>query len=234
MKNSGKKQKEIRAKIDPTKKYSVDEAMQLVQDGATASYDETVDVSIRLGIDPKQSDQQVRGAVVLPNGLGKKVRVLAMVKPDKEAEATEAGADLIGTDEIIEKIKGGWFDFEAVVATPDMMASVSKIGKVLGPRGLMPNPKLGTVTFDIKKAIQDCKSGKSEFRNEKAGIVQASIGKVSFGAEKLKGNFTALMGTVFKLKPQKAKGTYIKSLSLSSTMGPGVDVDVAEVTKLAS
>lgn len=227
-----KKQKEIRSKIDPAAKYPMDEALKLVLEGATAQFDETVDAAIRLGVDPKQSDQQVRGAVVLPHGLGKAVRVLAFVKPAKEAEAKEAGADFIGNEETIEKIKNGWLDFEAVVATPDMMATVSKVGKILGPRGLMPNPKMGTVNFDIKKAISDCKSGKVEFRTEKAGIVQAPIGKVSFGPDKLKDNLKSLLETVQKLKPGSAKGVYFRGLSLSSTMGPGVAVDTGEVTRL--
>lgn len=229
---SGKKQKQIRAKLDPEKKYPMAEAFPFVVEGATAKFDETVDAALRLGTDAKQSDQQVRGAVVLPHGLGKKIRVLAFVKPDKEAVAKEAGADLIATDEVVEKIKGGFFDFDVVVATPDMMAAVSKVGKILGPRGLMPNPKLGTVTFDIAKAISDCKAGKAEFRTDKASIIHASFGKVSFGAEKLQANFKALMETVYKLKPQKAKGVYFKNVTISSTMGPGVDVDLAEVNKM--
>lgn len=226
-----KKQKQIREKIDSAKKYTIDEALEFIKQGATAKFDETADVAVRLGVDAKQSDQQVRGAVVLPNGLGKSVRVLAFVKGPKEAEAKEAGADYVGADDLVQKIQGGWMDFEAVVATPDMMGVVSKVGKILGPRGLMPNPKLGTVNMDIKKAVNDCKSGKAEFRTEKAGIVHASFGKVSFGPEKLKQNLKAVLETVQKLKPPTAKGVYIKGLSMSSTMGPGVRVDMGEVSK---
>lgn len=228
----GKKQKEIRSKIDPEKKYTVDEALQFVKEGATAKFDETVDAAIQLGIDAKQSDQQVRGAIVLPHGLGKSVRVLAFVKGPKEAEAKEAGADYIGGQELADKIQGGWMDFDAVVASPDMMGVVGKIGKVLGPRGLMPNPKLGTVSMDVKKAISDCKSGKAEFRTEKAGIVQAPFGKVSFGSEKLKENLKVLIESVQKMKPQTAKGVYFKSLTISSTMGPGVSLEMGEISKL--
>ncbi|OVE80711.1 50S ribosomal protein L1 [bacterium K02(2017)] len=227
-----KKQKDIRAKIDSEKRYTIDEALQLVTEGSTVKFDETVDLAIRLGIDPKQSDQQVRGSVVLPHGIGKTVRVIAFVKDAKEAEAKEAGADFVGGEELVEKIKGGWLDFDAVVATPDMMVMVSKVGKILGPRGLMPNPKLGTVSFDVKKAISDCKSGKVEFRNEKAGVLHAGFGKISFGAEKLKGNLQAVLETIKKLKPQTAKGVYIRNFSLSSSMGPGVRVDVAEIDKI--
>lgn len=225
---SGKKQKEIRKSINPQSKHTVAQALEIIKKSATAKFDESVDVALRLGIDPKQSDQQVRGAVVLPHGLGKTVRVLAFVKGPKEAEATEAGADLIANDEIIQKIQGGWLDFDAVVATPDMMASVSKVGKILGPRGLMPNPKLGTVTMDVKKAIQDCKSGKVEFRAEKAGIVQTSFGKASFSAQNLSENLKVLMETIQKLKPQTSKGIYLRGLSLSTTMGPSVRIDVNE------
>lgn len=226
---AGKKQKEVRSKIDREKKYSLDDALALVKEGATVNFDETVDISMRLGIDPKQSDQQVRGAVVLPHGIGKTIRVLAFVKGPKEAEATEAGADYIVNDDILDKIKAGWLEFDAVVASPDMMATVSKVGKILGPRGLMPNPKLGTVSMNVKKAIEDCKSGKVDFRNEKAGVLHATVGKVSFGPEKLKENLQALVEAVVKLKPQTSKGVFLKSLSVSSTMGPGVAVDVAEV-----
>ena len=227
-----KKQKEIRSKINSEKKYTLDEALKFIKAGATAKFDETVDVAIRLGIDSKQTDQNVRGAVVMPHGMGKTVRVLAFVKGAKEAEAKEAGAEYIGTDDVIEKIKGGWMDFDAVVATPDMMGAVSKVGKILGPRGLMPNPKLGTVSLDIKKAITDCKSGKIEFRSEKAGIIHAAIGKASFGEDKLKDNIKALVEAVQKLKPASAKGIFFKGLSLSSTMGPGVRVDISEVANM--
>lgn len=225
---SGKKQKEIRKEINSQKRYASMDAIELVKKGSTAKFDESMDVSIRLGVDPKQSDQQVRGAVVLPHGLGKTMRVLAFVKGPKEAEALDAGADYIATDDVIQKIVGGWLDFDAVVATPDMMAVVSKVGKILGPRGLMPNPKLGTVSMDIKKAISDCKSGKVEFRTEKAGIIHASFGKASFSADKLKDNLKVLVETVQKLKPQTSKGVYLRGMNVSSTMGPGVRVDVSE------
>lgn len=229
---SGKKQKEIRKKINPEKKYSIDGALSFVKEGATAKFDESVDVAIRLGIDAKQSDQNVRGAVVLPHGSGKSVRVLALVKGAKDAEARAAGADFVGADDMIEKINGGWLDFDVVVATPDMMGVVSKVGKVLGPRGLMPNPKLGTVTMDVTKAISESKAGKVEFKSEKAGIVQTSLGKTSFDADKLKGNLKAVLETVQRLKPQTSKGIYFKSVSVSSTMGPGVRVDLAEVNNI--
>jgi large subunit ribosomal protein L1 len=229
-----KKQKEIRSKLEDGKKYSLDDALKYVKEGATTKYDETVDVAIRLGTDPKQSDQQVRGAVVLPHGMGKGVRVLAFVKGEKEKEAKEAGADYISDDDIVEKIKGGWLEFDAVVATPDMMAAVSKVGKILGPRGLMPNPKLGTVSFDVKKAVSDCKAGKVEFRNEKAAIIHAAFGKVSFSDDQLKENLKSVLETVQKLKPQTSKGIYLKSLAIASTMGPGLRVDMSDVAKLVA
>ncbi len=229
-----KKQKEVRGKILADKKYNIAEAMQLLQEGATTKFDETTDVCVRLGIDAKKSDQQIRSAVVLPHGLGKKVRVLAFVKGEKEAEAKEAGADYIGGADLVEKIQGGWLEFDAVVATPDMMGVVSKVGKILGPRGLMPNPKLGTVNFDVKKSISDCKSGKVEFRSEKAGNVHAPFGKISFGPEKLTDNLKVLLNTIKKLKPQTSKGVYINAVTLSTTMGPGVRLDVGEVAKILS
>jgi len=193
-----------------------------------AKFDETVDVAVRLGVNPAHADQMVRGSVVLPNGLGKTVRVLVFAKGDKEKEALDAGADLIGNDEIVERIKGGWFEFDRVIATPDMMGTVGKIGKILGPRGLMPNPKVGTVTFDVANAVKDLKAGKVEFRVEKAGIVHSPVGKLSFGAQKLSENVSALMETIIKLKPASSKGTYIKSISVSSTMGAGVRIDPLE------
>jgi large subunit ribosomal protein L1 len=192
---------------------------------AGVKFDETVDAAVRLGVNPAHADQMVRGSVVLPNGLGKTVRVLVFAKGDKEKEALDAGADLVGNDEIIEKIKGGWLEFDRVIATPDMMGAVGKIAKILGPRGLMPNPKVGTVTFDIANAVRELKAGKVEFRVEKAGIVHSPVGKVSFGAEKLYENVNALLETIIKLKPASSKGTYIKSISISSTMGAGVRID---------
>ena len=197
-----------------------------------AKFDETVDAAIRLGVNPAHADQMVRGSVVLPHGLGKSVRVLVFAKGEKEREALEAGADVVGSDDIVEKIKGGWLDFDRVVATPDMMGSVGKLGKILGPRGLMPNPKVGTVTFDVGKAVQELKAGKVEFRVEKAGIVHCPIGKASFGAEKLTENFLALLEMVIKLKPASSKGLYIRSVSLSTVMGPGAKVDPLAVRNI--
>jgi large subunit ribosomal protein L1 len=188
-----------------------------------------VDAAIRLGVNPAHADQMVRGSVVLPHGLGKTVRILVFAKGEKEKEALEAGADLVGNDDIIEKIKGGWMEFDRVIATPDMMGSVGKIGKILGPRGLMPNPKVGTVTFEVANAVKELKAGKVEFRVEKAGIVHSPVGKVSFGAEKLRENVSALLETIIKLKPASSKGIYIKSISLSSTMGVGVRIDPLDI-----
>ena len=225
MAKRGKKYIEARKNIEVAKRYSVQEAVALVVGAAKAKFDETVDAAIRLGVNPAHADQMVRGSVVLPNGLGKSVRVLVFAKGEKEKEALEAGADVVGSDDIVEKIKGGWLDFDRVIATPDMMGSVGKLGKILGPRGLMPNPKVGTVTFDVGKAVLELKAGKVEFRVEKAGIVHCPIGKTSFGAEKLTENFLALLEMVVKLKPASSKGIYIRSLSLSTVMGPGVKVD---------
>ena len=196
---------------------------------AGVKFDETVDAAVRLGVNPAHADQMVRGSVVLPNGLGKTVRVLVFAKGDKEKEALDAGADLVGNDEVIEKIKGGWLEFDRVIATPDMMGSVGKIAKILGPRGLMPNPKVGTVTFEVANAVKELKAGKVEFRVEKAGIVHSPVGKVSFGAEKLSENVSALLETIIKLKPASSKGIYIKSIALSSTMGAGVRIDPLDI-----
>ena len=219
----------LKKKIDTAKRYSVQEAMDIIVASGSAKFDETVDAAIRLGVNPAHADQMVRGAVALPNGLGKKVRVLVFAKGDKEKEALDAGADVAGADELVEKIKGGWMEFDRVIATPDMMGSVGKLGKILGPRGLMPNPKVGTVTFDIGNAVSELKAGRVEFRVEKAGIIHSPIGKVSFGAEKLKENFMALLETVVKLKPASSKGIYLRSISLSSVMGPGVKVDTLSI-----
>jgi large subunit ribosomal protein L1 len=225
MSNRGKKYIEARQKIELGKRYPVQEAIELVVGTARAKFDETVDTAIRLGVNPAHADQMVRGSVVLPHGLGKTVRVLVFAKGEKEKEALDAGADVVGSDDVVEKIKSGWLDFDRVVATPDMMGSVGKLGKILGPRGLMPNPKVGTVTFDVGKAVQELKAGKVEFRVEKAGIVHCPIGKASFGAEKLAENFLALLEMVVKLKPASSKGLYIRSVALSTVMGPGVKVD---------
>jgi len=220
---------ELKKKIDASKRYSVQEAMDIIAASGSAKFDETVDAAIRLGVNPAHADQMVRGAVALPNGLGKKVRVLVFAKGEKEKEAVEAGADFVGADELVEKIKAGWLDFDRVIATPDMMGIVGKLGKVLGPRGLMPNPKVGTVTFDIANAVRELKAGRVEFRAEKAGIVHCPVGKVSFGAEKLRENFLALMEMIVKLKPASSKGTYLRSISVSTAMGPGVKVDPLSV-----
>ena len=230
---TGKKFKASKDKIDRTRIYTVDEALALVKETAYAKFDESVDVSVKLGVDPRKADQMVRGAVVLPNGLGKTIRVLVFAKGDKALEAQEAGADYVGGDDLVEKIKGGWFDFDTAIATPDMMGTVGKIGKLLGPRSLMPNPKVGTVTFEIARAVSEGKSGKVEYRAEKAGIVHAPVGKVSFDAEKLKGNLITLMDALIKAKPSTAKGTYVKKVTISATMGPGVNVDVPELQALA-
>ena len=224
-----KKLKEASAKVDRSKSYPLTDGIELVKNAAFAKFDETVDLCVKLGVDPRHADQMVRGAVVLPNGLGKDVRVLVFAKGEKEREAREAGADFVGADDLVAKIQGGWFDFDTAIATPDMMGVVGKIGKLLGPRGLMPNPKVGTVTFDLARAVKESKSGKVEFRVEKAGIVHAPVGKVSFTAETLRQNIVALVEALQKAKPSAAKGTYMKKISVSSTMGPGVSIDLAEV-----
>jgi large subunit ribosomal protein L1 len=230
---TGKQFKASKDKVDRTRIYTVDEALALVKETAYAKFDESVDVSIKLGVDPRKADQMVRGAVVLPNGLGKTIRVLVFAKGEKALEAQEAGADYVGGDDLVEKIKGGWFEFDTAIATPDMMGTVGKIGKLLGPRSLMPNPKVGTVTFEIARAVNEAKSGKVEYRVEKAGIVHAPVGKVSFDAEKLKGNLVTLMDALFKAKPSTAKGTYVKKVTISATMGPGVNIDIPELQALA-
>ena len=222
----GKHHKTARAQIDRTKAYPIEEALNLVKQTAYAKFDETVDLCVRLGVDPRKADQMVRGAVVLPHGLGKTVRVLVFAKGEKAMEAQAAGADHVGADELVAKIQEGWFDFDTAIATPDMMGTVGKIGKLLGPRGLMPNPKVGTVTFEIGRAVQEAKSGKVEYRVEKAGIVHAPVGKVSFDVDRLKGNVVALMDALVKAKPATSKGTYLKKVSVSCTMGPGINVDV--------
>lgn len=222
---SGKRFENAVKKVDAQKKYSVDESFKLAVDTAQAKFDETVDVAIRLGVDPKQGDQQVRGAIALPHGLGKAVRVVVFAKGPKEAEAKAAGADYVGADDLVQKINDGWLDFDKAIATPDMMATVSKVAKVLGPRGLMPNPKVGTVTMNVGEAIAAEKKGKLDFRIDKSGIIHAGIGKKSMGSSKLKDNFDALMAAVMKAKPSAAKGVYLKSITVSSTMGPGIKID---------
>ncbi len=222
---AGKKFVAVAKKIDFAKKYSVEDAFKLVMETAPAKFDETIEVAIRLGVDPKQSDQQVRGAIALPHGLGKNVRVVVFAKGPKEAEAKNAGADFVGADDLVTKIQGGWLDFDKCIATPDMMATVSKVAKVLGPRGLMPNPKVGTVTMNVGEAVTAEKKGKLDYRVDKAGIVHAGIGKKSMGDSKLKDNFNSLMGSIMKAKPSASKGIYVRTITVASTMGPGIKVD---------
>ena len=229
MPRHGKKYKASREKVDRLKRYPLDEGLGLVKEMATAKFDETVDMALNLGVNPKYSDQMVRGAVVLPHGIGKSVRVAVFAKGDKAKEAEDAGADIVGAEELAEKIQGGWMDFDKVVATPDMMSVVGRLGKVLGPRGLMPNPKLGTVTMDVSKAVSEQKAGKVQFRIEKAAIIHAPVGKRSFGKQKLKENTLALIDAINKAKPAAAKGTYLKALAISATMTPGIRVDVAKL-----
>jgi large subunit ribosomal protein L1 len=230
MPKSAKKHSAAMTKVDRSKLYPLKAAVEVVKDAAYAKFDETVDLAVKLGVDPRHADQMVRGAVVLPNGLGKTVRVLVFAKGEKEKEALEAGADYVGAEDLVAKIQEGWFDFDTAIATPDMMGVVGKIGKLLGPRGLMPNPKVGTVTFEVARAVNESKAGKVEFRVEKAGIVHAPIGKASFEPSKLEGNLLAIVEALVKAKPSAAKGTYIKKISLSSTMGPGINLDISDVT----
>jgi len=225
----GKKYVQAKARVDRNKRYELEEGLKLVTESSYAGFDESVDVAIRLSVDPRKADQMVRGTVLLPHGTGKTVRVLAFAKGQKEKEALDAGADYAGGDELIEKISGGWIEFDKAVATPDMMSSVGKLGKILGPRGLMPNPKVGTVTFDIEKAVKELKSGKVEFRVEKAGIVHIAVGKVSLGIEKLQENIKVLLEVIIRAKPPTSKGVYMKSIALSTTMGPGVKIEPSSV-----
>jgi large subunit ribosomal protein L1 len=225
MRTRGKKHTEAAGKVDRGKRYSLDEACSLVKAAGFAKFDETVDLAVRLGVNPKHADQMVRGALVLPHGVGKSVRVLVFARGEKVAEAEQAGADFVGGEDLVAKVTGGWLDFDTVIATPDMMGQVGKLGRVLGPRGLMPNPKVGTVTFDVKKAVTEAKAGKVEFRVEKAGIVHVPVGKKSFDPTKLQDNVRALMAALVKAKPSTAKGQYLRSITLSSTMGPGIKID---------
>jgi len=227
----GKKITAAKEKIERIRDYSLDEAIRIVKESSYAKFDETVDLAFNLGINPKKSDQMVKGSVVLPHGIGKKVKVLVFAKGEKEKEAADAGADIIGAEDLVEKISKGWLDFDKTVATPDMMGLVGKLGKILGPRGLMPNPKLGTVTFDISRAVKEIKAGKVEYKAEKAGIIHVSIGKVSFDNQKLFDNARAVVDSVVKAKPATSKGKYLKKISISSTMGPGVTVDIASLGK---
>ncbi|HJB79331.1 50S ribosomal protein L1 [Nosocomiicoccus ampullae] len=229
MAKRSKKYLEASKKVDPEAVYSIEDAIKLAQETSTTNFDASVEVAFRLGIDTRKNDQQIRGAIVLPNGTGKSQRVLVFAKGEKAKEAEAAGADYVGESELAEKINGGWFDFDVIVATPDMMGEVGKLGRVLGPKGLMPNPKTGTVTMDVQKAVEEIKAGKVEYRAEKSGIVHSTIGKVSFGTEKLVENFNALHDALVKAKPATAKGVYFRSVAVSSTMGPGIKLDPSEV-----
>lgn len=229
MPKRGKKYLEARKKAGSAKSPDLSEGVKAAVASAYAKFDETFEIAVRLGVDPRHADQMVRGTVVLPHGIGKTVRVLVFAKGEKEKEATEAGADVVGNDELIEKIKAGWLEFDKAIATPDMMGAVGKIGKILGPRGLMPNAKIGTVTFDIGKAVSELKAGKIDFRVEKAGIVHAPMGKVSFGPEKIMDNVTAFLDRIIRLKPSTSKGNYLRSIAVSTTMGPGFKIDMASV-----
>lgn len=227
MAGRGKRTAAAREQVDRLKNYELMEAVTLVKKMATTRFDETVDVAVNLGVDPRHADQMVRGAVVLPHGTGKTIRVAVFARGEKEAEAKEAGADFVGSDDLAEKIQGGWLDFDATIATPDMMGVVGRLGRVLGPRGLMPNPKVGTVTFDVASAVRDMKAGRVEFRVEKAGIVHAPIGKASFTEEQLADNLRALVENLHRLRPSSAKGIYVRRITVSSTMGPGVRVEAS-------
>lgn len=226
----GKKMKAALEKVEP-RQYALREAVDVVKQAAFAKFDESVDLALRLGVDPKRSDQMVRGTTSLPHGTGKQVRVLVFAKGEKEQEARQAGADFVGSDDLMEKIKGGWMDFDCAIATPDLMAAVGKLGKQLGPRGLMPNPKTGTVTFEVGKAVAEIRKGRVEFKVEKAGIVQVPVGKVSFDAQKLFDNAAAIIESVIKAKPASCKGRYLKTATISSTMGPGVQLDTVALAK---
>jgi large subunit ribosomal protein L1 len=232
MPKRGKKYLKSIKNVDVGAKHIFSDAVKLAIDSSYAKFDETVDVTVRLGVDPRHADQMVRGTVILPNGLGREVKVLVFAKGEKEKEAMDAGADFSGNDELIEKIKNGWFGFDKAVATPDMMGSVGKIGRLLGPRGLMPNAKTGTVTFDVATAVQELKAGKIDFKVEKAGIVHVPMGKVSFGVEKIVENAAAFLETIVRLKPASSKGTYLKGIVISTTMGPGIKIDAASVKDL--
>ena len=232
MSNTGKKFKAALAKVDRTKKYNAQDAIALALDAKYTKFDETVDVSFNLGVDPKYADQMLRGAITLPRGTGKKTKVLVFAKGEKASEAEKAGADFVGAEDLVEKISGGWLDFDSVIATPDMMKVISKLGKVLGTKGLMPNPKVGTVTMDIEMAVKEHKAGRIEYRTEKTGIIHTVIGKTSFGKDKLIDNFKAILGEVNRIKPASAKGVYIKAITISTTMGPGIKLDTNTVSGL--
>lgn len=225
----GKKLRTAQDKVEIGKEYSLEDALKRAKEATYTKFDETVDLAVNLGIDPRKSEQMVRGTVVLPHGIGKKVRVLVFAKGEKEKEALEAGADFVGAEDLVDKISKGWLDFDKSVATPDVMGVVGKLGKILGPRGLMPNPKLGTVTFDIARAVKEIKAGKVEYKAEKAGIVHVPIGKVSFETEKLLENARTVINSIIKAKPATSKGKYLKKIAVSSTMGPGIAVDIASL-----
>ncbi|MEE2986223.1 MAG: 50S ribosomal protein L1 [Nitrospinota bacterium] len=224
MPNNGKKYRAAARNVNPDNRYEISEALKLAKENAYVKFDESMDVAVRLGVDPRKADQNIRGSVVLPKGTGKKFRVLVFAKGEKEKEANDAGAEFVGGDDLVKKIQGGWLAFDRVVATPDMMGLVGRLGKILGPRGMMPNPKTGTVTFNIKEAIEEIQAGKVDFRVDKSGIVHAPLGKASFSVDDLKDNFNALMSVLIKMKPASSKGQYVKSISLSTTMGVGVRV----------
>jgi large subunit ribosomal protein L1 len=234
MSRNGKSYRAALAKVDRNQRYLLEQTLRLVKETARAKFDETVEMAVRLGVDPRQADQNVRGTVTLPHGIGKPVRVLAFAKGEKEKEAQEAGADFVGSDDLIKKISDGWFDFDKTVATPDMMGAVGRIGKLLGPRGLMPNPKTGTVSVDIGKAVKEIKAGKLEFRVDKAGIIHVPVGKASFGAEQLVDNAKAVLLSILRAKPASAKGNYIRGVTISTTMGPGIKVDLSQVRAMAA
>jgi large subunit ribosomal protein L1 len=229
MPKHGKKYEEARKLVDRAKIYTPPEACELIKQTSYAKFDATVDVHMKMGVDPRHADQQVRSVVLLPNGTGKKVRIMVFAEADAARAAMEAGADYVGSDDYVQKIQGGWMEFDVAVATPQIMGKVGRLGKVLGPRGLMPNPKTGTVTFDVAQAVKEIKAGKVEFRVDKQGIIHSPIGKISFDAAKLAGNAHALIGAILKAKPAAAKGTYVKKVTLTSTMGPGIQIDPAEV-----
>ena len=229
---AGKRYAAAMATMEPGRQYLLEEAVEILKAMPAAKFDESVDLSLRLGVDPKHADQMVRGAVVLPHGIGKTVRVAVFAKGEKEREAREAGADVVGAEDLVEKVQGGWMEFDTTIATPDLMGQVGRLGKVLGPRGLMPNPKLGTVTFDVTRAVREAKAGKVEFRVDKAGNIHTPIGKRSFGAEQLAANGMALIEAIVRAKPAAAKGTYLRTLTVSSTMGPGVPLDTQAIANL--
>ncbi|MCA9810509.1 MAG: 50S ribosomal protein L1 [Candidatus Dadabacteria bacterium] len=230
MPKHGKKYDEVKKSVDTKATYELDQAMKLLEETKTAKFDETVEVAVKLGIDPRQANQQIRAGMVLPHGIGKDIRVAVFAKDEKQKEATDAGADHVGLDDLIEKISGqGWLEFDVSIATPDVMNIVAKLGKVLGPRGLMPSPKVGTVTFDIAQAVKEAKAGRIEVKNDKGGVVHAPIGKVSFGPEKLKDNFLVFMDTLIKMKPATSKGTFVRRITVANTMGPGIKVDFVNV-----